>query len=86
MKQFFHLITSSREKEKRESFPQTIISVAEELLVRGIIEEHSYFEEYPVLEDSEDSEDDDGSVDSRDGVDEHTPPPWKRTKDLRSKM
>ena len=78
---------------KGESFPQSIISVAEEVLVRGIIEEHSYFEEeYPVLEDSEDSEDADDSVDSRDsrdsrdGVDEHTPPPWKRTKDLRSKM
>ena len=76
--------------KKGESFPQSIISVAEEVLVRGIIEEHSYFEEeYPVLEDIEDSEDDDDSVDSRDsrdGVDEHTPPPWKRTKDLRSKM
>ena len=73
--------------KKGESFPQSIISVAEEVLVRGIIEEHSYFEEEnPVLEDSEDSEDDDNSVDSRDGVDEHTPPPWKRTKDLRLKM
>ena len=73
--------------KKGESFPQRIISVAEEVLVRGIIEEHSYFEEeYPVLQDSEDSEDDDDSNDSRDEVDEHTPPPWKRTKDLRSKM
>ena len=61
---------------------KSIISVAEEVLVRGIIEEQSYFEEeYPVLEDSED----DDSIDSRDGVDEQTPPPWKRTKDLRLK-
>ena len=73
--------------KKGESFPQSIIFVAEDVLVRGIIEEHSYFEEeYPIWADSEDSEDDDDSVDSRDGVDEHTPPPWKRTKDLRSKM
>ena len=58
---------------------KSIISVAEEILVRGIIEEHSFFEEeYPVLEGSEDD-------DSSDGVDEHTPPPWKRTKDLRLK-
>ena len=51
---------------------KSIISVAEELLVRHIIEEHSYFEEeYPVLEDSEDE-----------GDDEYTLPPWKREKDL----
>ena len=62
------------------------ISIAEEVLIRDIIKEESYFEEeYPFLGDSEDSEDDDDSVDSRDGVDEHTPP-WKRTKDLGSKM
>ena len=47
---------------------KSIISVAEEVLVRGIIEEQSYFEEeYPVLEESEDE-----------GEDEHTPPPWER--------
>ena len=58
--------------KKGVSFPQSIISVAEELLVRDIIEEHSYFEEeYPVLEDCEDE-----------GDDEHTLPPWKREKDL----
>ena len=75
--------------KKGESFPQSIISVAEEVFVRGIIEEHSYFEEeYPIWKYSEDDDDDDSvdSVDSRDGVDEHTPPPWKRTKDLRTKM
>ena len=73
-------------KNKGEFIPKSVISIAEEVLDRDIIKEESYFEEeYPVLEDSEDSEDDD-SVDSRDGVDEHTPPPWKRTKDLRSKM
>ena len=77
------MITSSKE----EFFPKSVISVTEKLLVREIIEEHNYFEEeYPVWEDSEDSEDDDDSVDSRDGVDERAPPPWKRTKDLRSKM
>ena len=37
---------------------KSIISFAEEVLVRGIIEEHSYFEEeFPVLEDSEDDDD-----------------------------
>ena len=47
---------------------KSIISVAEEILVRGIIEEHSYFEEeYPVWEYSEDE-----------GEDEHTPPPGER--------
>ena len=51
--------------KKGELIPKSIISVAEEVLVRDIIEEHSYFEdEYPVWEDSEDE-----------GVDEHTPPP-----------
>ena len=64
---------------KGKDYLKSIISVAEEILVRGIIEEHSFFEEeYPVLEGSEDD-------DSSDGVDEHTPPPWKRTKDLRLK-
>ena len=73
--------------KKGEFIPKSIISIAEEVLVRDIIKEEKYFEEeYPVWEDSEDSENDDDSVDSRDGVDEHTPPPWKRTKDLRSKM
>ena len=58
---------------------KSIISVAEEVLVREVIEEYSYFEEeYPVWEESEDD-------DNSDGVDEHTPPPWKRTKDLRLK-
>ena len=54
---------------------KSILSVAEEVLVRGIIEEHSYFEEeYPVLEDSERS-----SVENWDeGEDEHTPPSWER--------
>ena len=43
-------------------------------LLRGIIEEHSYFEEeYPVLEYSERS-----LVENWDeGENEHTPPPWK---------
>ena len=37
---------------------KSIISFAEEVLVRGIIEEHNYFEEeFPVLEDSEDDDD-----------------------------
>ena len=73
--------------KKGESFQPIILSLAEEVLVRGIIEEHSYFEEeYPIWAYSEDSEDGDDSVDSRDGVDEHTPSPWKRTKELRSKM
>ena len=72
--------------KKGEFIPKSVISIAEEVLVRDIIKEESYFEEeYPVLEDSNDSEDDDDSIDSRDGVDEHTPPPWKRAKDLRSK-
>ena len=53
--------------KKGETFPQSIISVAEEVLVREIIEEVSYFEEYPVCEDSDDE-----------GIDEHTPSPWKR--------
>ena len=58
--------------KKGELILESIISVAEELLVKDIIEEHSYFEEeYPVWEDSEDE-----------GVDEHIPPPWKREKDL----
>ena len=54
---------------------KSIISVAEEVLIRGIIEERSYFEEeYPVLEDSERS-----SVENWDeGEDEHTPPSWER--------
>ena len=64
---------------KGKDYSKSIISVAEEVLVREVIEEHNYFEEeYPVLEESEDD-------DSRDGVDEHTPPPWERTKDLRLK-
>ena len=79
MKQFFHLITSSWEKTKGESFPKSVLSVTEKLLVRDIIEEHNYFEEeYPIWVDSEDSEDDDDSVESSDGVDESTPPPWKK--------
>ena len=53
---------------KGKDYLKSIISVAEEVLVRGIIEEHSYFEEYPVLEDSEDEDEED----------EHTPPPWER--------
>ena len=57
---------------KRKDSLKSIISVAEEVLVREFIEEHSYFEEeYPVLEESEDDE-------NSDGVDEHTPPPWER--------
>ena len=57
---------------KGKDYSKNIISVAEEVLVREVIEE------CPVLEESEDDH-------SRDGVDEHTPPPWKRTKDLRLK-
>ena len=57
---------------KRKDSLKSIISVAEEVIVREVIEEHSYFEEeYPVLEESEDDE-------NSDGVDEHTPPPWER--------
>ena len=42
---------------KGKDYLKSIISVAEEVLVRGIIEKHSYFEEeYPVLEDSEDED------------------------------
>ena len=60
---------------KGKDYSKCIISVAEEVLVRGIIEEHSYFEEeYPVLEYSERS-----LVENWDeGEDEHTPPPWGR--------
>ena len=51
-----------------KDYSKSIISVAEEVLVREGIEENSYFEkEYPVLEESEDE-----------GEDEHTPPPWER--------
>ena len=78
MKQFFHLTTSSWENTKGESIPKSVISVTEELLVRDIIEEHNYFEDYPVWEDSEDTEDDGDSVDSSDGVDERTPPPLEK--------
>ena len=63
---------------KRKDSLKSIISVAEEVLVREVIEEYSYFEEHPVWEESEDD-------DNSDEVDEHTPPPWKRTKDLRLK-
>ena len=50
---------------------KSIISVAEEVLVREVIEEHSYFEdEYPVWEYSERS-----LVENwNEGEDEHTPP------------
>ena len=58
--------------KKGETFPQSIISVAEKVLVREIIEEVSYFEEYPVCEDSDDEEIPD------EGKDEHTPSPWER--------
>ena len=59
---------------KRKDSLKIIISVAEEVHVRGIIKEHSYFEEeYPFFEESENEDDD-----SRDGVDEHTPPPLER--------
>ena len=52
---------------------KSIISVAEEVLVREVIEEHSYFEEkHPVWEYSERS-----LVENWDeGEDEHTPPLW----------
>ena len=51
-----------------KDYSKSIISVAEEVLVREVIEEHSYFgEKYPVLEESEDK-----------GEHEHTPPPWER--------
>ena len=64
-KQFFSLANIFIGKtEEGESFPQSIISVAEEVLVREIIEEVSYFEEYPICEDSDDE-----------GEDEHTPSP-----------
>ena len=54
--------------KKGECFPQRIISVAEEVLIREIFEEQSYFkEECPVWEESDDE-----------GVDEYTPPPWER--------
>ena len=57
---------------KRKDSLKSIYSVAEDVLVREVIEEHSYFgEEYPVLEESEDDE-------NIDGVDGHTPPPWER--------
>ena len=39
--------------KKGESFPQSIVSVAEEIIVREIIGEKSYFEEYPVYEESD---------------------------------
>ena len=59
---------------KRKDSLKSIISVAEEVHVRGIIKEHSYFEkEHPFFEESENEDDD-----SRDGVDEHTPPPLER--------
>ena len=46
---------------KRKDSLKSIISVAEEILVREILEEHNYFEEeYPVLEESEDDENSDG--------------------------
>ena len=61
--------------KKGKDYSKNIISVAEEVLVREVIEEHSYFEEeYPVLEESERS-----LVENWDeGEDEHTPPPWER--------
>ena len=62
-------IFNGKIKKGKDSL-KSIISVAEEILVREIIEEQSHFEEdYPVLEESEDEE-------NIDGVDEHTPPPW----------
>ena len=61
-------IFNGKIKERKDSL-KSIISVAEEILVREVIEGHSYFEEeYPVLEESEDDE-------NSDGVDKHTPPP-----------
>ena len=59
------------EKKKGKDSLKSIISVAEEVLVREFIEEHSYFEEeYPVWEYSERS-----PVENWDeGEDEHTPP------------
>ena len=58
--------------KKGELIPKSIISVAEEVIVREVLKEQSYFEEeYPVWEDSEDEE-----------VDHLTPSPWKREKDL----
>ena len=38
--------------KKGESFPQRIISVAEEVFIRDVYKEQSCFKEYPVWEDS----------------------------------